>query len=129
MRSLYCSNLKKMSYDIYLQDEFGETLELAHPFQEGAVYSLEGTKEAYLNVTSNYRELFKTHLDAELGIRWLYGKRAGETQTRLFQAVEQLGTTQFKGSYWMRRTKVLQTASSSLEKRVAVLTSQQFKPF
>ncbi|QLE46504.1 hypothetical protein FD723_40545 (plasmid) [Nostoc sp. C052] len=114
-----------MSYDVYLKDKFGETLELAHPLREGGVYPSEGTKEAELNITSNYRELFRKHLDAELGIRWLSGKKASETQTRLSQAVEQLGTTQFKGSYWMRCTKVLQPASSSLGRRVASLTSQQ----
>jgi hypothetical protein len=112
-----------MSYDIYLQDESGETLELPRSFQEGGIQPLGGTNEAYLNVTSNYRRFFKQHLD-ESGIHWLHGKKASETEARLFKAVSELGINQHTGSYWMRSTRLLQQ-TSPLEKKLASMNSEQ----
>jgi hypothetical protein len=83
-----------MSFDIELVDagsgeriQFGEV----HGFN-GGTYRMGGTSEAWLNITYNYGDY--KHIDAERGIRWLYGKTGEETLPRLRAAVEALGNEQ-----------------------------------
>ncbi len=88
-----------MSYDIELQKN-GEVVQVPR-HAEGGTYALGGTEEAHLNVTYNYAPHYYEHLDAEQGIRWLYGKTGAETEERLQAAVEELGTSVWEGPYYV----------------------------
>ena len=87
-----------MSYDIYLVSEEGHicTIE-AH--KEGGTYALDGTNQAYLNITYNYAPFYHKTIDEEQGLRWLYGKTGKECIGCLEHAVEVLGTKQ-SSDYW-----------------------------
>jgi len=89
-----------MSYDIRLVDDKGETIYLpeSHALR-GGTYALGGTTEAWLNVTYNYSQFFHAALDAEKGIRWLYGRRARDCVAALEKAIAVLGTTT-DDDYW-----------------------------
>lgn len=86
-----------MSYDIELMYE--DQIAIVPEHREGGTYALNGKREAALNVTYNYGPFFYEHIDAELGIRWLYGKLACETVERLRAAVAALGTERHD-DYW-----------------------------
>lgn len=82
-----------MSYDIYLKDpKTDKIIEFDNPhFIVGGTYALGGTTEAWLNITYNYGEHFREHIDKEKGIRWIYGKTGKEVLPRLAAAVVALG--------------------------------------
>ena len=91
-----------MSYDIYLRDADGNGVQLPEPHQlNGGTYAMGGTREAWLNVTYNYSTYFHEHIDAEIGIRWLYGKKAADTIPTLEKAISALGT-ETADDYWAR---------------------------
>lgn len=80
-----------MSYDVYLTDPVsGETLnvDVAHQLR-GGTYAMGGTSEAWLNITYNYGEHFRSVLGDD-GIRWLYGKTAVDTIQNLQEAADAL---------------------------------------
>ena len=82
-----------MSYDIRLTDpKTGETVQFDTPHQyRGGTYLVGGTKDAWLNITSNYGPFFRGTIDEEKGIRALYGK-TGQTCIPILQsAIERLG--------------------------------------
>lgn len=86
-----------MSYDISLvKNKKSVTVEL---HREGGTYCLSGIDRAELNITYNYSWFFHRFLDAEDGIRWLYGKKAKDCIKLLEKAVEDLGTDRFD-DYW-----------------------------
>ena len=58
-----------------------------------------GTSEAHLNVTYNYSTQLHRHLDADNGLRWLYGKTGGDTIEKLDAAVKALGVARHN-DYW-----------------------------
>lgn len=96
-----------MSYDLYLCDpvqprlpaeEEGwdggapNVLLLDAPHQmKGGTYALGGTREAHLNVTYNYGKHYRRVLDAEEGIRAIYGLTGAESIPVLRAAAAQLG--------------------------------------
>jgi hypothetical protein len=90
-----------VSHDIYFKrpgtDEtiqFDEAHDLA-----GGTYAMGGTTEAWLNITYNYGAFFRDHIDAEEGIRALYGKTGAECVPILEKAVAELGTERAR-NYW-----------------------------
>ena len=87
-----------MSYDIELVGLDGQAVSVDR-HAEGGTYVMGGTTRAELNVTYNYAWFYYRVLDAEEGIRWLYGKRGGEVVDRLRAAVEDLGTRRYR-DYW-----------------------------
>lgn len=82
-----------MSYDIYLRDPDGNALTVPS-HSTGATIAIGGSETPSLTVTYNYANYFRAELDAELGIRWLYGKTGAEVEERLARAVKTLGTEQ-----------------------------------
>ena len=86
-----------MSYDIYLRD--GSMIVQVPLHSEGGTYVCGGTIDAHLNTTYNYYPYYREHIDAEEGIRWLYGKTGEETIERLESAIAALGTDR-ADDYW-----------------------------
>lgn len=86
-----------MSYDIYLAYKDGLAEVPQH--KEGGTYNAWGSPYAELNITYNYAQYFLVTLDGNLGIRWLYGKKAKSTIKKLQEAVEILGITP-DADYW-----------------------------
>lgn len=86
-----------MSYVIKLIDqETGQPAEVpCH--KEGGIYPQEGGFEAELNITYNYSECYSL---CQFNIRDLYGKTAKDTEEKLAQVVDFLGTHQYRNSYW-----------------------------
>lgn len=87
-----------MSYDIRLCDpETKETLLLDNPhFIHGGLYSLEGTRELWLNVTYNYAQwyyrdgVFPGRGTENRGIRSIYGLSGAESIPVLKNAISTL---------------------------------------
>lgn len=89
-----------MSYSIKLVDSNGITVPVER-HSEGANQVIGGSTAAEIDITYNYSWYFYRHLDAELGIRWLYDKRAGRCVIVLNAAIVALGTEQ-DGDYWCK---------------------------
>jgi hypothetical protein len=89
-----------MSYDVELHDPKTGSLVEVPLHESGGNVALGGTTGAWLNITYNYSEYFYQHLDAEQGLRWLYGKTGAETVERLQAAIMVLGTVQ-DSNYWL----------------------------
>ena len=90
-----------MSYDIRMVDiENGETLHMdAEHYITGGTYAHGGTTEVWLNITYNYGKFFYETIDAERGIRALYGKTGCEALPILQKAIAQLGDDG-SSDYW-----------------------------
>jgi len=88
-----------MSYDIYLKDENGNTYEV-EPFSEGGTQKIGGSTETWLNVTYNYSFYYYKYIDKDMGIRWLYGKKANHCIHRLAYAIEQFPNEPTYQDYW-----------------------------
>lgn len=92
-----------MSYDIRLRDPVTkETIELDHPhFMRGGTYAMDGTREAWLNVTYNYANWYlkegvfpsfpddRFHNGRE-GIRSIYGMTGADSIPVLNHAIAML---------------------------------------
>jgi len=91
-----------MSYDIYLNDpKTGQVIELEAPHDlRGGTYALGGTREAWLNVTYNYGSFYRQHIDADKGIRKLYGMTGEQAIPILEKAIAAIGTTERSSDYW-----------------------------
>lgn len=89
-----------MSYDIHLEDENGKVIEFAEKHDiRGGTYALGGTTRAELNITYNYACYFYEKIDAEHGIRALYGMKARVAAPMLLSAIQQLGIAR-SSDYW-----------------------------
>lgn len=88
-----------MSYDIHLEDKNGQRIEIETHQRHGGTYALGGTSEAWLNITYNYSQFYRQYLDAEKGIRVLYGKRVVESIPLIEKAIAALGTER-SSDYW-----------------------------
>lgn len=90
-----------MSYDIYLVNPVSkEPLKLDSPhYMRGGTYAVSGEEEAHLNVTYNYAPHYYRVLDAEKGIRVLYGKSGAESIPLLEKAIALLGDDSDQ-DYW-----------------------------
>ena len=86
-----------MSYDVYLENR-GICVSVAR-HEEGGTYVLGGAEEAQLNITYNYASFYYQYLPMGDGLRWLNGKRAGETIESLQLAVMMLGDDVYE-DYW-----------------------------
>lgn len=88
-----------MSYDIYLTDKTGETIQFEKPHTlNGGTYAMGGTRKAWLNVTWNYGSIFRRVL-GERGIRAIYGKTGAESVPILKDAINNL-TDNVTDDYW-----------------------------
>ena len=87
-----------MSYDIYLCDKTGKSVEVAN-HADGGTYVMGGTTDAWLNITYNYSPFFYDTIDPDQGICWIYGKTGKETLARLQEAISKLGTDR-DSDYW-----------------------------
>lgn len=90
-----------MSYDIHLLDPVTkEVIHFKEPhFMTGGTYAVNGTTEAWLNITYNYGEYYYEHLDKEKGIRFIYGKSGAESIPILEKAIASLGN-EVDPDYW-----------------------------
>ena len=87
-----------MSWWVSLNDENKEPLTVSS-FIEGGTITIDGSREADLNITWNYAPHFYNCLDAEKGIRWLHEKTGQETIIARARAVDELGTGRVD-NYW-----------------------------
>ena len=90
-----------MSYDIDLLDPVTKkTIQFDEKHHmTGGTYQLGGSHEASLNLTYNYAPHYYRTLDAENGIRSLYGTTGAESIPRLEAAIAQLGDD-VDDDYW-----------------------------
>lgn len=92
-----------MSYDIYLEDAVGVSLEMPEPHFEGGTRPLGGTRECWLNVTYNYSkfyyDLFPPAHGDERGIRTIYGMTGAESIPILEGVIAKLGDD-VSSNYW-----------------------------
>ena len=90
----------EVSYDIELIDPVSrETIVFDTPHEmRGGTYALNGSREAWLNVTYNFGTHFY-RVFGEDGIRSLYGKSGAESIPILSAAIEQLGD-ETDPDYW-----------------------------
>lgn len=82
-----------MSYDVELLDPVTKTrieFDAKHEIR-GGTYLMGGCSEAWLNVTYNYASHFYRLIDAEKGLRGLYGMTGAESVNVLKNAIAQLG--------------------------------------
>lgn len=91
-----------MSYDIYLHDpKTGSVIEFDSPHdRRGGTYAAGGTCEAWLNITYNYGAFYYEHIDAEKGIRKLYGMTGEQAIPILEKAIADIGDAERSGDYW-----------------------------
>jgi hypothetical protein len=72
-----------MSYDVSLDCACcGKSMDVPR-HEEGGTYLEGGNTQAELNITYNYSLYYYKHLDAEQGLRWLYGKTGAACIDRL----------------------------------------------
>ena len=90
-----------MSYDIRLVDPI--TKEPLHTDTKheirGGLYAIGGTTELWLNITWNYGHFYYDLIDAENGIRAIYGLSGAESIPVLQKAISQLGDD-VTNDYW-----------------------------
>ena len=87
-----------MGYDIQLVDEHGEIVQVER-FSEGGTQPIGGSTTADISITYNYSKFFYDTIDKEQGIRWIYGRRAGDCIGKLLKAVHILGLYKDE-DYW-----------------------------
>jgi len=88
-----------MSYDISLSCPTCNQCVCVDNHSEGGTHAVGGIEHADLNITYNYSQFYREHLDKQEGIRWLYGRKAGACLNRLESAVKALGT-ETSNDYW-----------------------------
>ena len=87
-----------MGYDISLIGEDGESVQVAR-FFEGGVQPVGGSTTADISITYNYSKFFYDNIDKKEGIRWIYGRLAGNCIKKLEIAINWLGT-HTDDDYW-----------------------------
>ena len=87
-----------MGYDISLIGEDGNSVQVDR-FKEGGVQPIDGSTVADISITYNYSKFFYDTIDKEQGIRWIYGRPAGDCIDRLEAAIKVLGTYKDE-DYW-----------------------------
>lgn len=94
-----------MSYDIKLHDPVTkEPIELeAKHFMRGGTYAIDGTSEAWLNITYNYSK-FYYEVEPEKGIRSIYGMTGAESipvlQNMIDQITKKYPNAETSKNYW-----------------------------
>lgn len=86
-----------MSYDISLNEPIsGETIKFeTAQFIRGGAYAIDGTQEAWLNITYNYAEHYY-RVFGEKGIRTIYGMTGAESIPIIKAAMAQHGDTRWE---------------------------------
>lgn len=89
-----------MSYDIELLDPVTrEVIQLDSPHQiKGGTYAMNGTTEAWLNITYNYGQIYREKF-GEKGIRTIYGMTGAESIPVIQKVIDELGNDVNK-DYW-----------------------------
>jgi len=62
------------------------------PHREGSMPCISNPTRAEMDITWNYGHFYRELIDAEQGIRWLYGQKAEDTIFALWGAIAVLGT-------------------------------------
>ena len=89
-----------MSYDIRIKRHDGTAVQLRERHNcTGGTYALDGTREAWLNVTYNYSAIFHRLL-GEDGIRTIYGMNIKQARPVLESAIAKLGDVKPDADYW-----------------------------
>lgn len=88
-----------MSWWVSLVDADGKLVQVEN-FSEGGTYAIGGSTEADLNITYNYSPFYYEYLSKRKGLRWLHGKKAKKTITKLAAAVQLLGTERAADYWW-----------------------------
>jgi len=87
-----------MGYDISLIDKNGESVQVDR-FSEGGTQPVGGSTTADISITYNYSKFFYDIIDEEQGIRWIYGRHAGDCIGKLIGAIHILGIYKDE-DYW-----------------------------
>ena len=90
-----------MSYDIRLIDPVTKEplhAETKHEIH-GGLYAVGGTTELWMNITYNYANHYYRVMDADWGIRAIYGLSGAESIPVLQKAIDQLGDN-VADDYW-----------------------------
>jgi hypothetical protein len=90
-----------MSYDIKLCDPVTKetiTVDFTHSIR-GGTYCVGGDNRLWLNITYNYSKYYYNTIDAEKGIRFIYGKSGAESIPILESAIAKLGDD-VSDNYW-----------------------------
>ena len=89
-----------MSYDIKLKEPVnGKTILFETPhYIQGGTYIINGTKEAWLNITYNYSNIYR-QVFGEMGIRKIYGLTGAESIPIIKKAMEKL-SDEVTDNYW-----------------------------
>ena len=111
-----------MSYDIYLHDPVTkENIILDDKHQmKGGTYCLEGTTEAWLNITYNYGKIFYEKL-GEKGIRAIYGMSGADSIPILQKAIDEL-KDDVDNDYWKA------TEGNAKRSLIQLLTLAKLRP-
>jgi hypothetical protein len=81
-----------MGYDISLKHrDTGEVVEVPSfiPLPTGGTYAVDNQRLTFY-LTYNYAKFFYDKIDAELGIRWIYGKTGAEVIPKLREAADSM---------------------------------------
>lgn len=89
-----------MSYDIELLDPVTrEVIQLDTPHQvKGGTYAINGTTEAWLNITYNYGDIYRAKF-GEKGIRTIYGMTGAESIPVIQKVIDSLNDD-VDDDYW-----------------------------
>ena len=90
-----------MSYDVYMRDPSNRdnVIQFNEPHQiKGGTFAVDGTTEAWLNITYNYAEHFYRTM-GENGIRSIYGLSGADSIPIIENAISQLADD-VSEDYW-----------------------------
>lgn len=90
--------MSKMGWSIDLSDDSGIVKVPVH--NEGSTLTVGGNVDASINLTWNYSKFYYDVVDKKKGLKWISGKKAKNTISRLTKAVKALGVD-FSGDYWI----------------------------
>lgn len=89
-----------MGYSIdFCHPETGKLLTTKYIHQEGSNIVLGGSNDCHITITWNYSKHYYKALDADNGIRWIYGKSGQETAPKLLTAIQKLGCDRYQGNF------------------------------
>lgn len=110
-----------MSYDICLVDPItNNTLEIDNRQIKGGIYTIGGSKEAWLNITYNYGKFYYQTM-GDNGIRTIYGMTGAESIPILKDAIAKLGDN-VSDDYWEP------TEGNAKRALLGLLTFAQLRP-
>ena len=87
-----------MGYDINYVDEDGNNYKLKEHHKAGG--NISSVPETSISITYNYAKHYYAFLDAEEGIRWLYGRKGKDCVKRLKEATKLFEHLEPSDNYW-----------------------------